>query len=127
MTEVEIPNDIATVMLPAAVDSTNATVVERSMMDALRPGSRLIVDGSAVTYLSAAGVRALAVALHKAADVQAHIVLCRFGGAAADCLVVSGFFGLFEVAKTVDEAVARLRPRLAAIAPERLHPRGATG
>jgi anti-anti-sigma factor len=127
MTDVDIPSDIATVMLPEAVDSINAAEVERSMMDAIRPGSRVIVDGSAVSYLGAAGVRALAVALHKAADVRAHIVLCRFSGAAADCLVVSGFSSLFDVAKTVEEAVARLRPKLAATASERLHLRGATG
>ena len=52
--------DIATVMLPERVDSATSASVEALMFAALRPGARVIVDGSAVTYMSAAGVRVLA-------------------------------------------------------------------
>ena len=38
------------------------------MVDALRPGAGVIVDGSAVTYMSAAGVRVLAIVLHRAEE-----------------------------------------------------------
>ena len=102
-------DDIATVMLPERVDSATSASVEALMFAALRPGARVIVDGSAVGYMSAAGVRVLATAIHRAQEQETRIVLCRFSGAAADCLLVSGFSQLFDTAASVEEASARLR------------------
>ena len=118
---------ISTLMLPAKVDSVSATDVEGMLMAALRPGARVIVDGSQVAYMSAAGVRTFASVLHQAANVQARIVFCRFAGAAWDCLLVSGFSELLEIAGTAEEASARLErePRLSA--GESLHPRRTAG
>lgn len=118
---------ISTLMLPAKVDSVSATDVEAMLMAALRPGARVIVDGSQVAYMSAAGVRTFASVLHQAANVQARIVFCRFAGAAWDCLLVSGFSELLEIAGTAEEASARLErePRLSA--GESLHPRRTAG
>ena len=96
---------------------------------ALRPDARVIVDGSAVTYMSAAGVRALAIVLHRAAELSARIVFCSFSGPAADCLLVSGFSQLFDVADSTEQALARLAPKVAggSGSADRLHPHGATG
>ena len=118
---------IATVMLPAQVDSETSASVETLITEALRPGGGLIVDGSEVTYMSAAGVRTFARALHRAEEIGATIAFCRFTGAAADCLLVSGFTELFEVVDSVEEAAKRLRPNHAGKAHERLHPRGGAG
>lgn len=118
---------ISTVMLPARVDSATATSVEATMVASLRPGMPLIVDGSEVLYMSAAGVRTLATVLHRAAELKARIVFCRFSGPAADCLIVSGFSELLDVAETVEEAVARVGTGVPAGVGERLHPRGAAG
>jgi hypothetical protein len=41
--------------------------------------------------------------------------------------LVSGFTRLFDIAGSVEEAAARLNPRLAGTAAERLHPRGTAG
>ncbi|KAF0097436.1 MAG: hypothetical protein FD144_5087 [Rhodospirillaceae bacterium] len=118
---------ISTLILPAKVDSVSATDVEAMLMAALRPGARVIVDGSQVVYMSAAGVRTFASVLHQAANVQARVVFCRFAGAAWDCLLVSGFSELLEIAGTAEEASARLErePRLSA--GESLHPRRTAG
>ena len=89
-------DNITTVMLPAQVDSETSASVEASILAALRPGGGVIVDGSEVTYMSAAGVRVFARALHRAEDKGARLVFCRFAGAAADCLLVSGFTQLFD-------------------------------
>lgn len=118
---------ISTVMLPAKVDSVTVASVEVMLVAALRPGARVIVDGSQVTYMSAAGVRTFASVLHKAAQVEARIVFCRFAGAAWDCLLVSGFSELLEIAGTVEEASARLEKEAPHIGGESLHRRGATG
>jgi anti-sigma B factor antagonist len=119
--------EIATIMLPERVDSVTSAAVEALMVGALRPAARVIVDGSAVTYMSAAGVRALAIVLHRAAELSARIVFCSFSGPAADCLLVSGFSQLFDVADTTEQALARLAPSGAGGSADRLHPHGATG
>ncbi|WP_170921048.1 STAS domain-containing protein [Enhydrobacter aerosaccus] len=119
--------DITTIRLPGRVDSVTALEVQKSMLDALNPGARLVVDGSAVTYMSAAGVRALATALRSAEDRQAHVVFCSFSGAAEDCLLVSGFWQLLDIADSPEEAAARLNAKTGRIPAERLHRRGTTG
>jgi anti-sigma B factor antagonist len=113
---------IATIMLPERVDSATSASVEALMVGALRPNASVIVDGSAVTYMSAAGVRALAIVLHRAAELSAKIVFCSFSGPAADCLLVSGFSQLFDVADSTEQALSRLRPKLAEGPADRLHP-----
>jgi anti-anti-sigma factor len=123
----EATNDIETIMLPERMDSVTASSVEQRLQAALTQGARIIVDGSAVTYMSAAGVRALAGVLHGADALGARVVFCRFSGPAADCLDVSGFSQLLDVAGSMEDAVARLERRHAGTTFERLHPRGAAG
>ena len=100
-------NDIATIMLPERMDSVTASSVERTLQAALTRGAKIIVDGSAVAYMSAAGVRALAGVLHGAEALGAHVVFCRFSGPAADWLDVSGFSQLRDLAENREDATAR--------------------
>ena len=60
-------------------------------------------------------------------EAQAQIVFCRFSGPAADCLLVSGFSRLLEVADSIEEATLRLQPGRLAVPGERLHARGTAG
>jgi ceramide glucosyltransferase len=119
--------EITTVALPEHVDSTTCPEIEKSMREALLPGTRLLVDGSAVTYMSAAGVRTLADTWRRAQELEARVVFCHFAGAAADCLMVSGFGQLLEVASSLQEAEARLAPEGVDEPGERLHQSGAAG
>jgi anti-sigma B factor antagonist len=127
MTTVDPADDIVTIMLPEHLDSATSTAVERMLVAATAPRGKMIVDGRAVTYMSAAGVRALATALHAAEAVQAHVVFCRFNGPAADCLEVSGFSQLLDVVSSLEEARARLVARTVERFAERLHGRRAAG
>jgi len=72
-------------------------------------------------------VRVLATAIHRAQERGTSIVLCRFSGPAADCLLVSGFSELFDVASSADEARKRLAPYSSGLAGDRLHARRAAG
>jgi anti-sigma B factor antagonist len=119
--------EIATVLLPERVDSATSASVEALMLAALHPGARVIVDGSAVTYMSAAGVRVLASTLHRAAEQDTRIVFCNFSGPAADCLLVSGFTLLFDVADSITQAKERLRREPTGDLGNRLHVRRTAG
>lgn len=118
---------IATIVLPERVDSVTAEPIGRMILEALRPGAPMIIDGHAVTYMSAAGVRTLATVLHRAEEVEAHVAFCRFAGAAADCLLVSGFNQLFDLSDSAEEAHGKLKTKQAQAPAERLHPRQTTG
>ncbi|MBS0519673.1 MAG: STAS domain-containing protein [Proteobacteria bacterium] len=119
--------DIVTIMLPERVDSVTALKVQKSMLDALKPGAQVIVDGSAVSYMSAAGVRALATALRSAGHQRARVVFCSFSGAAEDCLLVAGFAQLLDVVPSHADAEAKLGAKPVGNHEERLHARGAAG
>jgi anti-sigma B factor antagonist len=123
MTTMNPAADIATVLLPANLDSSTSASVERTLIAALAPRGKVIVDGSPVTYMSAAGVRALATVLHAAEAMEAHVVFCSFKGAAADCLEVSGFAQLLDVVASAEEARGRLVARTVERFAERLHVR----
>lgn len=114
--------EIRIVTLPERVDSATSASVENMLFEVIRPGKRMIVDGHAVDYMSAAGVRTLATVLHRADEVGASVVFCRFSGAAAECLVVSGFGELFDISESTDEARDRLKTKRAHPASESLHP-----
>lgn len=118
--------DVTTVKLPERLDSTTAAAAERTLRAAVRPGARVIVDGNAVAYMSAAGVRMLASVLHGAETLDARVVFCRFNGAAADCLEVSGFTQLLDVADSLEAAADRLKS-LVSNGSKSLHPRRTAG
>jgi anti-sigma B factor antagonist len=126
MSRMERAQDIATVKLPERLDSTTAASAEATLRAALRPGAKVIVDGSSVIYMSAAGVRALAGMLHGAQALDACLVFCQFSGPAADCLEVSGFTQLLDVAASLEEAADRLKTS-GADASKRLHRQQSAG
>lgn len=126
MSRVESSHGIATIKLPERMDSTTAAQAEEMLRAAIRPGAKVVIDGSAVTYMSAAGVRALAGVLHGAEEMKASVVFCRFTGPAVDCLEVSGFAQLLEVVETLEEAFSRLNSATGG-GSNRLHPRRTAG
>lgn len=117
---------IATIKLPERLDSTTAAQAEEMLRVAMQPGAKIIVDGSAVTYMSAAGVRALVGVLHGAEDMNTRVVFCRFTGAAVDCLEVSGFAQLLDVVDSLEDAASRLKLP-AGEGSNRLHPHRTAG
>ena len=125
--DVNRPRNITTIVLPEHFDSSSCQEVEWSLLESLAPGARLLVDGAAVTYMSAAGVRILADVWRRADELGVPVVFCRFGGAAADCLMVSGFGQLLDVVGSLEEAKTRLEREKAESPAERLHPRRAAG
>jgi anti-anti-sigma factor len=99
----ELSAETVTVTLPTRLDSTTSASVEATVMAVLRDGVAVVVDGSEVDYMSAAGVRVLVDAYRKASAIGARLTLCRFTGAAADCLAVSGFADLLPVVASLDD------------------------
>jgi anti-anti-sigma factor len=126
MNAMEPTGGIGMFQLPERMDSATASGIEKNLLAGLRPGAKLIVDGNAVTYMSAAGVRALATVLHGAQAQEAQVVFCRFSGSAADCLEVSGFSQLLDVADSVEVARERLQST-SADRSNRLPGRGSAG
>jgi anti-sigma B factor antagonist len=116
-------DEVVTVALPERLDSATSAEVEATVMAVLREGVAVVVDGANVVYMSAAGVRVLVDAYRKATEQGARLVLCRFTGAAAECLAVSGFGVLLPVMASVEEAMRKLGNDSQARPRDRLHHR----
>ena len=126
MSPIDAARDITTVKLPERMDSTTAAGTEAALRREMQPGAKVIIDGSAVVYMSAAGVRTLASVLHAAEAVNARVVFCSFAGPAVDCLEVSGFSQLLDIAESLEAAADRLKST-GTDGSKRLHPRRTAG
>jgi anti-sigma B factor antagonist len=120
-------DEVVTLVLPERIDSATSAEVEATVMAVLREGVAVVVDGTNVVYMSAAGVRVLVDAYRKAVQQGARLVLCRFSGAAAECLAVSGFAELLPISASVDDAKRKLAIDPPARPLDRLHRRHNAG
>ena len=68
--------------------------------------SDLILDLSDLEYISSAGLRVLLVVARHLAENQGKGVLCGMNDLIKDVLEISGFVSLYEIADSVDSALA---------------------
>ena len=94
--------------LSGRLDSASSPELERSLRDALA-GGRLVVDLSALDFISSAGLRVLLLAAKqlRAATPPGRLVMAGVRGNVREVFEMSGFLTLFPVADSVDAAVAQ--------------------
>lgn len=71
--------------------------------------TRLILDLSALDYLSSAGLRVLLTAAKRTRSRSGRIALCSPQPGVRDILEISGFTSIFEIFPTRDAAIAALK------------------
>ena len=109
---VEARQDGVHVVAPAGrIDTTTAGAVETSLASALSgPSPRLVVDLSAVDYISSAGLRIMLLAARRVEEAGGHLALCGMGDAVRQVFYLAGFLPLFFICATRDEAVTSIAP-----------------
>jgi len=107
---VEARQDGVHVVAPAGrIDTTTAGAVETSLASALSgPSPRLVVDLSAVDYISSAGLRVLLVAARRVQTSGGRLALCALSPPVRQVFELAGFLPLFTIQETRAAAVARL-------------------
>lgn len=102
--------DGALVIAPEGrVDSVSAGELERLVVSRIDGGEkRLVLDLSAVEYISSAGLRVLLMAAKRLKAPPAALVLCGMGPGVRTVLELAGFLPLFAVEAGREQALARV-------------------
>lgn len=92
--------------LSGRLDSLTAPEFDAWFGDRLAAGdNRLILDLTALNYISSAGLRSLLAAAKQSKTVSGKIVLCGLSGTVAEVFTMSGFLTIFTVVATPEEAL----------------------
>lgn len=100
-----------TVLKPVGrIDSATSGAFEARLVEAVvgRGKASVVVDMTALTYISSAGLRALLVAAKKAKPAGSRVVLAAMAPTIREVFDMSGFSTLFEIHPGPDAAVSAL-------------------
>jgi stage II sporulation protein AA (anti-sigma F factor antagonist) len=91
------------------VDSVSSGELERVVVSRIDAGEkRLVLDLSAVEYISSAGLRVLLMAAKRLKEPPGALVLCGMGPSVRTVLELAGFLPLFAVEPGRAQALARV-------------------
>lgn len=103
-------NGITVVTLSERVDGVTAPELEQYLSDLISESrDAVIIDFSALTYISSAGLRALLSAAKKLRQQQRELILSGLAGPVKHVFQLSGFYTLFTVFDTRDQALEKCR------------------
>ncbi|MYN43964.1 anti-sigma factor antagonist [Pseudoduganella sp. FT93W] len=100
------------VRLSGRLDSATASGFEKPLQDLFnQPASRVLMDFSALDYISSAGLRVVLMAAKRAKQSQGALVLCSLQQQVRDVFEISGFLRILDVADDSSAALNQLRAR----------------
>lgn len=103
-------DDAAAVRLNGRLDSATASSFEKPLQELFNlPASRVLMDFSALDYISSAGLRVVLMAAKRAKQSQGALVLCCLQQQVRDVFEISGFLRILDVAEDAEAALQRLR------------------
>jgi anti-sigma B factor antagonist len=101
--------EIAVVELDGRIDSRTAPDIEAAIVGQKRPGVKVVMDMSQVTYMSSAGLRLLVNLQRALTEGGGELALAGLMARVADTMSVTGFLQYFSVFETVGAALAALK------------------
>lgn len=104
----DLRGDVLIVRPEGRIDTTTSEALESWLMSRLEGGlRRLVVDMSAVDYISSAGLRVLLMTVKKLRGNGGQLVLGGLNASVRQIFELAGFLSIFTVETDVDRAVAR--------------------
>lgn len=102
----EIRDDILVLRIKGRLDALSSPHAEKKVFDAINNGrQKLLIDMSAVTYLSSAGMRMLLSTSKKLRSLGGKMAVCSMTTNVLDVLKMSGFDHVLEMYKSEEEAL----------------------
>lgn len=96
--------------LDGRLDATNSKLFEEKILAVIDEGARqLVIDLSQVKYVSSAGLRVFLIASKRLTAPEAKLVLCSLQEPVKEVFDVVGFFSVFSIHGSRDEALNSLR------------------
>jgi anti-sigma B factor antagonist len=100
--------DISIVALSGSIDSKTAPGMRDELLAALQETKSVIINMTAVEYLSSAGLRLLLLAYRDITAKSGRVVLVGVSEEIQEVMANTGFIKFFQLANTEPEAVAAL-------------------
>lgn len=100
--------DIGIVTLSGSIDSKTAPGMRDELLAALQETKSVIINMTAVEYLSSAGLRLLLLAYRDITAKSGRVILVGVSEEIQEVMANTGFIKFFQLANTVPEAVAAL-------------------
>lgn len=102
----EAKGEVLLLKLTGRLDAVSSPQAEKEVFDFINEGHyRLLVDFSAVEYLSSAGMRMLLSITKKLRTLSGKLVICSVNRNVMDVLKMSGFDHVLELSENEDEAI----------------------
>lgn len=101
--------DIIIVAPAGEINGQTAPELQEKLLPLARPGCKILLDMSGVTYLSSAGLRLLLVFYRQVTGNNGRIVLTGLPEMVADTMSNTGFLDFFEAYALKEEGLAVLR------------------
>ena len=100
----------ALVVVPAGrIDSTTCGALESLLLGLVSAGERrLVVDFTAVEYISSAGLRVMLLLAKRLRDAKGRVALCALGDPVRQVFELAGFLPLFAVEESREDAVRKV-------------------
>lgn len=102
-------DDVIVVAPAGEINGQTAPELQNKLLPLVRPGGKVLLDMSGVTYLSSAGLRLLLVFYRQVTGNNGRIVLTGLPEMVADTMSNTGFLDFFEAYALKEEGLAVLR------------------
>lgn len=97
------------IALSGRLDTTTCGELEQSLLEIFEtPASAILIDFSALEYISSAGLRVFLVAAKRAKQSKGTLILCAMPAAIKNVFAISGFLKILDVIDDRELALAHL-------------------
>jgi anti-anti-sigma factor len=100
---------VSVLSLDGRMDSSTSPVVDQELSAAIGGGSPVLLDLSALEYISSAGLRVLLKAAKQAQSAKVHFAVCSAVPAVREIFDVSGFSTLLKMHESRGAGLAAIR------------------
>lgn len=98
------------VTLDGEIDSSVASEVTEKIVPLVTEKAKIILDMTAVAYMSSAGLRTLLSIHRQASNSDVPLILVGLSEEIKDTMSITGFLNFFTVSKSVEDAKSQLLP-----------------
>lgn len=100
-------NNILILTIEGSIDSKTAGDLQNQIMDSVADAKNIIMDLSAVEFLSSAGLRILLMVYRQLKARNGKIILVGVSEDIRDVMEMTGFINFFEIHQTLEQAHAQ--------------------
>jgi anti-sigma B factor antagonist len=107
--EIQQQDDITIIKLTGELERQTLPGVEERLLPLIKPGCKILMDMSEVSYISSAGLRTFLLFYRQVDGENGRIVLAGLQEIIHDTMSITGFLDFFQTYATVAEGLAALQ------------------